>query len=86
MLTLDYSYGAVLTSRDIVPTRGPDTGSVGFEDLRPDLVERMARNAGKDLADVQYVLLGLSFDGPPELPLYLPEGNDPAYVRAPLRG
>ena len=85
VLTLDYSYGAVLTSRDIVPTRGPDTGTVGFDDLRPDLVERMARRAGKDLEDVQYVLLGRSLNEPPELLLYLPEGSDPAYVRAPLR-
>ena len=46
----------------------------------------MARDAGKDLEDVQYVLLGLSFDEPPQLSLYLPEGSDPAYVRAPLRG
>ena len=45
----------------------------------------MARRAGKDLEDVQYVLLGRSLNEPPELLLYLPEGSDPAYLRAPLR-
>jgi hypothetical protein len=87
VLSLDYGYGAVLTSRDVSPGRvGADTGSVGFEDLRPDLVERMARETGQKLGDVQYVLLGLSFTEPPQLSLYLPQGSDPAYVQTPLRG
>ena len=86
ILALDYGFGAVLTRRDFAPTRGADTGTVGFEDIQADLVERMARDAGKELADVQYVLLQLSFDDPPALSLYLPEGSDPPYVQAPLRG
>jgi hypothetical protein len=86
ILALDYGFGAVLTRRDLVPTRGADTGSVAFEDVEADLVERVARDAGKELADVQYVLLQLSFDAPPALSLYLPEGSDPPYVQAPLRG
>jgi hypothetical protein len=32
------------------------------------------------------VLLRLSFEEAPQLSLYLPEGSDPPYVTAPLRG
>ena len=59
---------------------------MGFGDLEPDLVERVARDAGQELADVQYVLLGLGFDSEPQLRLYLPEGSEPRFVRAPQRG
>jgi hypothetical protein len=85
-LALDYGYEAVLRRRDIAPRRGAGRGSVGFGDLEPDLVERVARDAGQELADVQYVLLGLGFDSEPQLRLYLPEGSEPRFVRAPLRG
>jgi hypothetical protein len=85
-LDLDYGYDAVLTRRDVRARSGAEVGSVAFEDLDPELVERMARETGKELGDIQYVLLNLSFDAPPELLMYLPEGSDPPNVRTPLRG
>jgi hypothetical protein len=84
-LALAYGYDAVLTTRDIRPRRGPDVGSVTFDDLDPRMVERLARESGEDLGGVQYVLLGLSVQDPPQLTMYLPEGSDPPYVMAPLR-
>ena len=89
-LLFDYGYDADLLSRDVRARTGVDSGSIGLEQLDAGVVERIARGARaaglKGLADVQYVLLNLSPGSKPELSMYLPQGSDPPYVVADLRG
>jgi hypothetical protein len=92
-LSLTYGYDAQLTEHRVSARTGADEGSVAFESLDPQAVERMARSAqrlahSKGLGDVQYVLLDLRgiVKQQPELALYLPSGHTPAYVVANLHG
>jgi hypothetical protein len=91
-LSLDYGYDAQLTHRDISARSGAPTGSITWEQIEPEAVERMARTANKvlkqKLADVQYVLLETSFLGgdKPSLLMYFRAGSDPPYAVADLHG
>jgi hypothetical protein len=91
-LTLDYGYDAQLTSRDLAAKSGADSGSIEWDQIDPEAIERMARAARKalrqKLADVQYVLLDHSFlgDDKPSLLMYFKEGAKPPYGVADLRG
>ncbi|HWK26513.1 MAG TPA: hypothetical protein VNS09_08125 [Solirubrobacter sp.] len=91
-LRLDYGYDAQLISRELRAASGaPRAEAVRFEALDPGAVERMASGArraarGAGLAGVQYVLLNLSPGSDPTLAMYLPQGTDPPYVVADLRG
>jgi hypothetical protein len=91
-LSLDYGYGAQLTSRTLAAKTGADTGSLDWERIDPGAPERMARAAnqalGEKLAGVQYVLVNLpSTQGEkPSLSMYFPNDHDPPYGFADLHG
>ena len=91
-LSLNYGYGAQLTSRGLRARTGVDSGSLAWDDVDPEGPERMARAAHKlldeKLAGIQYVLLDLTpFPGRKAgLTMYFPSGHDPGYGIADLHG
>jgi hypothetical protein len=92
VLSLDYGYDAQLTSRSLAARTGAPTGSIRWEQIDPQAIERMARTANKvlkeKLADVQYILLDQSFlsNEKPSLLMYFDQGSDPPYAIADLHG
>jgi hypothetical protein len=87
-VSLDYGYDAQLTSRDVRARSGGDA-TIKLSSIHPDAIARMARHPRvKGLQRVQYVLLNQAgvFASKPTLSMFLPQGSDPAYVVADLRG
>jgi hypothetical protein len=88
-VSLQYGYGAQLTSRDVSALSGAPVKAVGLNSIQPDAIERMAKHPRvKGLKNVMYVLLqppGV-FTDHAMLSMYLPEGSNPAYIVADLDG
>jgi len=86
---LDYGYEAQLTNRDVQALSGGQRGTVALSRIDAGAITRMARHREvKGLKNARYVLMQPAgvFGDKPMLLLYLPEGSDPPYVVADLKG
>lgn len=86
-VSLSYGYDAELTSRDVRSLNG-SYQSIPLERVDARALERMAKSKYvKGLKRAQYAILRPQpIENTPQWLLYLPEGNDPPYVTANLKG
>src|SRR4051794_1493100 len=88
-VSLDYAYGAQLTSRDVRPRSDPSAHTVKLSTIDPEAIERLARSVHvKGLKHVRYVLLNPVdvFQSTPSLSTYLPDKHQPPYIITDLHG
>jgi hypothetical protein len=88
-VSLQYSYDAILYSRDVSALTGAPEEPVALSAIKPAAIARMARHRQvKGLENVMYVLLQQPdvFSDKPALLMYLPQGSDPPYITADLDG
>jgi hypothetical protein len=85
---LDYGYEAELTRRDVRARNGARPAAIPLSRVDPHAIERMAKHRKvKRLKNAMYAILRFSpIERTPEWLLYLPEGHDPPYVTANLKG
>jgi hypothetical protein len=88
-VNLNYGYDAELTSRDVAALNGAQTESIPLKSIDPKAIERMAKSRYvKGLKHAMYAILRPAgvFEDAPQWLLYLPQGNDPTYVTANIKG
>ena len=85
-VSLDYGFDAELTSRDVRSGSGRD--SIAISRVDPKAIERMAKSKYvKGLKNAMYAIFRATpIDGTPQWLLYMPEGSDPLYVTADIKG
>lgn len=85
-VSLDYGYDAELTSRDV--RSGSSRDSIAISRIDPKAIERMAKSRYvKGLKNAMYAIFRATpIDGTPQWLLYMPEGSDPLYVTADIKG
>jgi len=87
-VSLNFGYDAELTSRDVSSLSGP-SDTIPLKRIDAKALERMAKSKYvKGLKNAKYAILRPQgvFEDAPQWLLYLPEGNDPPYVTASLKG
>ncbi|MDA0168943.1 hypothetical protein OJ998_07590 [Solirubrobacter taibaiensis] len=88
-VNLQFGFDAELTNRDVAALNGAQTESIPLKSIDPKALERMAKSKYvKGLKNAMYAILRPAgvFEDAPQWLLYLPEGNDPTYVTASIKG
>ncbi|MDA0179039.1 hypothetical protein OJ997_01935 [Solirubrobacter phytolaccae] len=87
-VSLQFGFDAELTSRDVNALNGAQTTSIPLSRVDARAVERMAKSKyAKGLKGAMYAILRPQpIEGTPQWLLYLPEGSDPPYITANLKG
>jgi hypothetical protein len=90
VVSLQYGYDGELTGRDVSAANGAQTQTIPLSRIDAKAIERMARSKyAKGLKNAMYAILrpdiGFS-EGQPQWLLYLPEGSDPPYLTANIKG
>lgn len=85
-VSLDYGFDAELTHRDV--RSGSGRPSVAISRIDAKAIERMAKSKHvKGLKNAMYAIFrSAPIENTPEWLLYLPEGSDPPYVTANIKG
>jgi hypothetical protein len=85
-VSLDFGFDAELTSRDVRSGSGRESVAISRIDARA--IERMAKSKYvKGLKNAMYAIFrSAPIENTPEWLLYLPEGSDPPYVTADVKG
>jgi hypothetical protein len=88
-VTLNFGFDAELMGRDVSARNGAQTESIALSRVDPRAVERMAKSkyVKGGLKNAMYAILRPQpIEGTPQWLLYMPEGSDPPYVTANLKG
>jgi hypothetical protein len=86
---LNFGFDAELMGRDVSALNGAQTESIPLSRVDARAVERMAESkyVKGGLKHAMYAILRPQLiEGTPQWLLYLPEGSDPLYVTANLKG
>jgi hypothetical protein len=86
---LQFGFDAELTGRDVSALNGAQTESIPLSRVDARAIERMAKSkyAKGGLKNAMYAILRPQpIEGTPQWLLYLPEGSNPPYLTANLKG
>ncbi|MBE2320485.1 hypothetical protein DVA67_031270 [Solirubrobacter sp. CPCC 204708] len=90
VVALQFGFDGELTGRDISAPNGAQTKTIRLSRVDPRAIERMAKSRyAKGLKNAMYAILrpDIGFSaGEPQWLLYLPEGSDPPYLTANIKG